>query len=87
MEIVYLLWPLIQVSLKFFFFGNRGLSPNDKESMYLEIELIFDIERVNGVRVEGDMLVSASGDSTLRVWDLRTASCVRVLEGIVFPVL
>ncbi|KAJ1729646.1 hypothetical protein LPJ61_003418 [Coemansia biformis] len=35
---------------------------------------------VNAVHLHGDMLVSASGDRTIRVWDLTTRSCVLTLE-------
>ena len=45
---------------------------------YLLIEGIYEIG------MEGDIVVSASVDRTLKVWDLRTSSCVRTLEGITF---
>ena len=39
------------------------------------------------VRVVGGLLVSASTDTTIRVWDLTTNACVSVLEGHTHEVL
>ncbi|CAN7761319.1 DUF4365 domain-containing protein [Cupriavidus necator] len=36
---------------------------------------------VLALQVSGHRLISASADQTIRVWDLRTGQCLRVLEG------
>ncbi|KAJ2298270.1 hypothetical protein IWW55_004522 [Coemansia sp. RSA 2706] len=35
---------------------------------------------INAISLHGDMLVSASGDRTVRLWDLATRTCVRTLD-------
>ena len=36
---------------------------------------------VNMVQFNKDVIVSASGDHTLKIWSMQTGECIRTLEG------
>lgn len=36
---------------------------------------------VNAIQIEGDQIVSASGDRHIRIWDLKKGTCPRVIPG------
>lgn len=36
---------------------------------------------VNAIQINGNLIVSASGDRLIRVWDVKTGQCLRVLPG------
>lgn len=55
---------------------------SEEEGIHERCELVGHMARVNAVlAVEPGIIVSASDDATLRVWEVNTATCTRVLTA------
>ncbi len=65
---------------------DRGLATARRETVHHRLELGRHFAPINALRYQGDQLISASEDNTVRLWDLKAKAEKKICYGHRYPV-